>query len=237
MHGRRITVALAILALVPTGAAAAVAPPDKCEAKKLTATGTYALCRLKAEAKAARKGTAADYTACDAGLGKKFDKAEDKAGPGVCPSEGDQAVIADAVAECAAELTDLLAGSDAGCPPGHAARTPTQVVDDLRAAIAAADWAAVACNYHAEAFVIDDQGVLVGPGEIVAALMSLHDLSDGAVATVTENLPFRDTVRVLFTLDAGWFAIEDGVHTYVVRNGRIQRQTSHGLITFTGPPP
>jgi hypothetical protein len=85
--------------------------------------------------------------------------------------------------------------------------------------------------------VIDDQGVLVGSEEIVSAYMSLYELAGGALPVVTESLPFRDVVRVLYRLDAGWWRIEDGVDTYWIKRGRIERQTRHGLIEFTGPPP
>lgn len=115
--------------------------------------------------------------------------------------------------------------------------SPDQVVDELQAALADKDWEAVASYYAEDAFVIDDQGVLVGPDEIVAALQSLDDLSDGAPLVVTEQLPFRDVVRVLFWLDAGWFGIPDGVITYHIEGGQIVRETRHGLIEFFGPPP
>jgi len=124
-----------------------------------------------------------------------------------------------------------------GCPDALLARTPNEVVVDLRTAVAAEDWDAVACSYHPNAFLIDDQGVLVGPQEIVAAAMALASLAGGAQPVVTEQLPFRDLVRELFTLDAGWWMIGDGTSTYVVRRGRIVQQTTHGLIEFTGPPP
>ncbi len=141
---------------------------------------------------------------------------------------------------CAALAALVLFGAaaaDARCAPQLRRRTPDQVIADHQAAFTAADWAAVACNYHPKAYVIDDQGVLVGPEEIVSSLQSLHALLGGAAPVVVESLPFRDVVRVLYTLDAGWFEIRDGVHTYVVRRGKIRQQTSHGLIEFTGPPP
>ncbi|MEW6272488.1 MAG: hypothetical protein AB1689_24690 [Thermodesulfobacteriota bacterium] len=124
-----------------------------------------------------------------------------------------------------------------GCPESLLARQPDEVMDDLRAALAAEDWDAVACSYHPNAFVVDDQGVLVGPQEIVGSLMSLAALADGAQPVVHEETFFDDVVRVLFSLDAGWWRIQDGASTYVVRRGRIVQQTTHGLIDFTGPPP
>jgi ketosteroid isomerase-like protein len=127
--------------------------------------------------------------------------------------------------------------AEAKCPRGLQKRAIDQVVADHQAAMAAGDWEAVACNYARRAFVIDDQGVLVGAEEIVTALMSLHALAAGAPAVILEAIYFGEVARVLYRLDAGWFKIEDGVHTYRIRKGRIEFQTTHGLITFTGPPP
>jgi hypothetical protein len=79
--------------------------------------------------------------------------------------------------------------------------------------------------------------VLIGTQEIVQSLMSLATLAGGAQPVVWEENSFRDLVRVLFSLDAGWWEIEDGASTYVVRRGRIVQQTTHGIIRFTGPPP
>ena len=239
MHARWISSAAIVtfLAFSPaTASAVAAGPEDKCEARKLKATAVYASCRLKAEAKAKLKGVAPDYTKCEEGFAKKFGKTEEKAGPGVCPSEGDQAVIDDTVAGYTAELATLL-GGPGGCPQADQSRTPLEVVADLRAAAAAEDWAAFGCSYHENAFVIDDQGLMIGRAEIVSASMSLHDLFGDAQAEVVEENIFRDVVRTLFTLDAGWVEIEDGVHTYLIQGGRIRQQTTHGLITFNGPPP
>jgi hypothetical protein len=116
-------------------------------------------------------------------------------------------------------------------------RTPDEVVSDLRDALAAGDWDAVASNYAADAFLIDDQGVLIGPDEIVESFMSLDSLFEGAQPAVNEENVFQDTVRVLFELDGGWVVIPDGVDTFVIRRGLIRRQTRHAVIEFTGPPP
>lgn len=125
-----------------------------------------------------------------------------------------------------------------GCADALLERNPDQVLDDLRAALAAEDWDAVACNYHPSAHLIDDQGVLIGPQEIVQSLMSLNEFAGGVQPVVVDESAFREgLVRVLFTLDAGWWHIQDGTQTFVVRRGRIVQQTTHGLIVFTGPPP
>jgi hypothetical protein len=169
-------------------------------------------------------------------LANKFGTIEEKAGAGVCPSEGDLNVIDGVVGTYADELALLLAGPG-GCPQADQNRTPAQVVSDLRAAIAAEDWATFACAYHEEASVVDDQGILTGRAEIVSAYMSLHALFGGAQPLISIENVWKNIVRTLFTLDGGWITIEDGVHTYLILGGRIRHQTTHGLITFTGPPP
>ena len=127
--------------------------------------------------------------------------------------------------------------SEPGCPEALLERQPGEVLSDLRTAVAAEDWGAVACNYHPEAFVIDDQGILVGLNDILSSQMSLNDLFSGVNPQVLQESIYRDTARVVFSLDAGWIRIPDGVSTYVIRRGRIVQQTTHGLIEFLGPPP
>jgi hypothetical protein len=116
-------------------------------------------------------------------------------------------------------------------------RTPSEVIDDLRAAVAAGDWGAVARNYAEDAFVIDDQGILVGPAEIAAAEQSFDNLFQGAQVEVSDEIVHQNTVRVLYSVDGGWIVIPDGADTYVIERGLIQQRTRHGRIEFTGPPP
>jgi len=142
-----------------------------------------------------------------------------------------------AIASLAAILGLTAGVAEAKCPPGLGKRHPLQVVADLRAALAAQDWEAVACNYLRTAFLIDDQGFHIGPEEIVASYVSYHDLFGGAQPLITEEEAYERVVRTLYQLDGGWVVIEDGVDTYHIANGRIRFQTRHGLLTFTGPPP
>jgi len=138
---------------------------------------------------------------------------------------------------CLAAFAALQTSAQAGCPPEYKERTPFQVVADLRAATGAQDWDLVACNYSRRAFVIDDQGILVGREDIVAAAQSLAMLFNGVSPTILQEDNYRDVVREIYRLDAGWVVIPDGVRTFHIRKGKIRRQTSHGLIEFTGPPP
>jgi hypothetical protein len=124
-----------------------------------------------------------------------------------------------------------------GCPDALLGREPDEVLSDLRDAVAAERWDEVACNYHPDAFVIDDQGILVGLQDILASIMSLNTLANGVDPVVQQETVYDDMARVLFTLDVGWFRIPDGISTYVIRRGRIVQQTTHGQIEFLGPPP
>ena len=54
--------------LVAVGSAQGLGPEDKCEADKNKIAGKYAFCRQNAEAKAIKKGEAADYSKCDSKL-------------------------------------------------------------------------------------------------------------------------------------------------------------------------
>ena len=76
-----------------------------------------------------------------------------------------------------------------------------------------------------------------GRDEIVANIQASAVVACAATTMVTQQDVFRDLVRVLYWVDGGWFVVPDGVATYVIRNGKISRQTAHGLIEFTGPPP
>lgn len=143
----------------------------------------------------------------------------------------------DATGPCADMCTPEPYVDPDGCSPALLQRTPDVVVTDLRAARDAGDWTAFACNYHPDAFVIDDQGVLIGRAEIVSWAQSFVDIFDGVTPTITDEVVFEDVVRNLFTLDGGWIVIPDGVNTYVIENGMVTRHSWHGIIEFTGPPP
>lgn len=115
-----IVVFLGATALLWSGAALAQEPPAdskdaiKCESKKNMEAAKYAQCLLKQQAKAVKKGTAPDFSKCDAKLQKKWGKIEEKA-EGACPSQGDQAPIQGFLGDCGDCIADLLAGAAASC--------------------------------------------------------------------------------------------------------------------------
>jgi len=117
---------------------------------------------------------------------------------------------------------------DNRCDPRLRARSPTEVLVDHRAALAAQDWPAVRCNYAKRAVVISDQGVDEGREAILVSLQGLVAFFGGVMPLVTEEVAVGSMVRVRFTIDLGFLLIPDGIDTYIIRHGRIVQQTSHG---------
>jgi hypothetical protein len=99
--------AAGIVFCLSTASADAREAGPKCESSKLGTSAKYAQCRLKADAKAAKTATIADYSKCSL---EKFMKAEDSAGVGVCPTEGDQTTVSDYLEDCTSRAAMWLAG-------------------------------------------------------------------------------------------------------------------------------
>jgi hypothetical protein len=103
----------ALVATLLAGSAAAVEPAEKCQAAKLKETGKYGLCRLKAEAKAVKRGSAGGLPAalakCDAKLQTKWSALEAKAGT-ACPTNGDAGRLGRLAIDFSGVATLQLAG-------------------------------------------------------------------------------------------------------------------------------
>ena len=125
--------------------------------------------------------------------------------------------------------------TDASAPePADTIRTPEQVLDSHRHALAARDWASVRLNYADDAVVISDLGVTQGADAIVADLKAIVQSMGTATPIVRQQqvVPLdaeTHMIRVLFTLTTPVADVPDGVDTYVVRCGRIVGQTAHGV--------
>jgi hypothetical protein len=52
----------------------------------------------------------------------------------------------------------------------------------------------------------------------------------GANETLVDETIVNNVARDLYTLAGGGLSIADGVSTYVIENGQIQRVTTHGVI-------
>jgi hypothetical protein len=102
-----LSICAALAALLFTAAnAAALSPADKCESGKLKEAGKYGFCRLKAEARAVKKGGAPDYSKCDANFDLKWSAIENDGG-GECPSNEDEVAVRASVTQ----HTDVLAAA------------------------------------------------------------------------------------------------------------------------------
>ena len=100
----------AIVSLTLTSTTQAADPAVKCESGKLKESAKYSSCRLKAESKAVKKSETPDYTKCETKFADKWGKTELKAGPGVCPTEGDVLVLNGLLTDCADSAAFLLSG-------------------------------------------------------------------------------------------------------------------------------
>ena len=109
MRASIILIGLGLVLGLPTNVQA-VDPDVKCEAAKVKEAAKYYACRLKAESKAIKKGEVADSSKCDGKYSEKWQKAESKAGPGVCPTEGDEAAIQARMTGDANDIVTLLGG-------------------------------------------------------------------------------------------------------------------------------
>jgi hypothetical protein len=101
-----------VITFVFIGAAQATDPGVKCESGKLKIASKYSACRLNADSKAVKKGATADYAKCESKFSDKWDKTEAKAGPGVCPSEGDKTDVQNFLDASGDSVTGALEGGD-----------------------------------------------------------------------------------------------------------------------------
>jgi hypothetical protein len=85
---------LGFAALLGSTPVALAGPTDaqKCEADKLRRAGSYAFCRLKAEAAAVKQNATPDFSSCEDKLPAKFASAESRYGA-ACPTSGDAGAI------------------------------------------------------------------------------------------------------------------------------------------------
>lgn len=126
------------------------------------------------------------------------------------------------------------------CSPDLNHRTPEEVVVDFRAAMVAANWAAVRCNIDDDAVMISDNGVTNGEDEIVGELQVLARFFGGTMPQQHNHLivvPIlggnRSMARVLYTVDTTCADVPDGIDTYVIKGGQIAALTTHAFIQFS----
>src|SRR5688572_3495710 len=118
-------------------------------------------------------------------------------------------------------FTSAAALAEPQCPPGHHTRTPQEVLDSHRDALARGDVEfTVQCNYSEEAVVISDVGVDVGRDAIRQSLNFLVFLFGGAVPALHSEVsvvilnPVTHMVRVLLSVETQCVDVPDGIDTY-----------------------
>ena len=106
------------------------------------------------------------------------------------------------------------------------ARTPDEIVQHHLKALGDGDVDEIMADYAADAVLITAAGVRSGRDAIRDGFQRLVTTLSGIVWTSTAQVSSGDTVLLEWTADAGSVAVEDGVDTFVVRDGLIQSQTA-----------
>ena len=108
--GALVAIALALV----VGGARADGPGAKCRVDKIKATGLYDLCRSRAEARAARIGTAPTFARCNEKLGELWSRIE-AAAAGACPTTGELGTIENQVGADVRDVVQILTPPAPSC--------------------------------------------------------------------------------------------------------------------------
>jgi hypothetical protein len=136
-----VVAVIAIVAAGLIGTAPAVAGPtkaEKCAAAKFKAAGKKEACLANEAAKEAQ-GKAPRYAKCEDAFLAAFARAEEKAGAGVCPTEGDAAAVGTLIDGCFADLQAALGGAPPATCGAFPATGQTQCYDGSNAPTDCAD--------------------------------------------------------------------------------------------------
>jgi ketosteroid isomerase-like protein len=106
------------------------------------------------------------------------------------------------------------------------AHTPDEVVRHHFKALGDGDLEEIMTDYAADAVLITAAGVVAGRDAIRGAFGQLLTNMPNIAWTASSQVSASDTVLLEWTADAGAVAVEDGVDTFVVRDGLIQSQTA-----------
>ncbi len=114
------------------------------------------------------------------------------------------------------------------------ARTPDEVVQHHFEALGGGDLDDIMTDYGADAVLITAAGVVAGRDAIRGAFGRLLTSRPDITWTASVQVSANDTVLLEWTADAGAAAVEDGVDTFVVRNGLIRSQTARSTWQSKG---
>ena len=105
------------------------------------------------------------------------------------------------------------------------AHTPDEIVQHHLKALGDGDVDEIMADYAADSVLITAAGAVPGRDAIRGGFERLVTAMPDIVWTSTAQVSSGDTVLLEWTADAGSVAVEDGVDTFVVRDGLIQSQT------------
>jgi len=232
-HFRSAKVAVATLCLMLASTPCVAAEPaPTCESSKLKTAGKNQSCQLAADAKAVKAGDAADFTKCDEKFADKWQGAEEKAGVGVCPSEGDQEAIGDFLSLCNIAIDRALAGATL---PGCLGISLPLTTDQTTCYDESGDLIACAGTGHdgdhqkglERSFTDNGDGTI---SDTVTGLMWEKLSDDGSVHAEGNSFAWADTGTKIAALNAASFA---GHNDWRVPNINELRT----LANFSLPPP
>ena len=109
-------------------------------------------------------------------------------------------------------------------------RTPTQIVREHTKALEQGDAAAVAADYAQDAVVVTIMGSAVGKEAVAGLVTQILAALPGIVFTELGLWAEGDVVLIHWSATSEAGPIPQGVDTFIVRDGLIQRQTAWSVL-------
>lgn len=114
------------------------------------------------------------------------------------------------------------------------ARTPQEVFAHHAEALGAGDLEGIVADYAEDAVFISPAGVLRGQGGIRTAFTQLLSDVPNAAWTLKTQIYEGDVLFLEWAADAGATFADDGIDTFVFRDGLIQVQTVRYTVQHRG---
>jgi ketosteroid isomerase-like protein len=109
------------------------------------------------------------------------------------------------------------------------ARSTKQVFDDHMAALESGDISKVMADYADDAILILPDGAVVGKPAIQAAFENMIQGSPNIKFT-SQDIVEGDTLLTIWSAESDTATMPQGVDTFVIRDGKIQRQTAWFVV-------
>jgi hypothetical protein len=133
-------------------------------------------------------------------------------------------------------FTPKSAHADGVCAENLSNRTPTQVIEQHVALLAAGNIEQAVCDYTEDAVVILPGQVFTGITEVRAGLEFFAQLFGGAPPVIQTLTAHDNVVLLTFDVIGPQLSIINGGDTYIIKNGKIRYQTVHDEIVPTPQP-